>query len=100
REPGVIAFSGATNSTASRITTLVASPTCDATHCRVWAGAAGGGIWRSDNAVAANPDWQLVGPTDLEQNSVGTLTLDPSDATGETLYLGTGEANRCSSGCE
>ena len=39
-------------------------------------------------------------PEDLDQNSVGTLTLDPSDKKHDTLYLGTGEANRCSSGCE
>jgi hypothetical protein len=99
-QPGVTAFSGATNSTASRMTALVASPDCDAKHCRVWAGAAGGGVWRSDNALANDPDWHLLKPNDLDQNSVGTLTLDPSDKKGKTLYLGTGEANRCSSGCE
>src|SRR3954470_615788 len=37
-EPGVISFSGATNSTASRVTTLVADPDCNAHHCRLWAG--------------------------------------------------------------
>ena len=31
-EPGVLAFSGATNSTASRVTALVVSPDCDAKH--------------------------------------------------------------------
>jgi len=99
-QPGVTAFSGATNSTASRITALVASPDCDAKHCRIWVGAAGGGVWRSDNVLANDPDWQQVKPDDLDQNSVGTLTLDPTDKKGRTLYLGTGEANRCSSGCE
>ena len=29
-----------------------------------------------------------------------SLTADPNDPSGNTLYLGTGEANRCSSGCE
>jgi hypothetical protein len=99
-EPGVISFSGATNNTASRITTLVADPSCTATQCRLWAGAAGGGVWRTDNADAPNPVWQQVSPEELDQNSVGTLTLDPSDPQHNTLYLGTGEANRCSSGCE
>src|SRR5262249_3093854 len=97
-EPGVISFSGATNNAASRMTALVADPNCTASHCRLWAGAAGGGIWRTDNADAPNPNWQQVGPKELDQNSVGTLTLDPSNP--NTLYLGTGEANRCSSGCE
>jgi hypothetical protein len=99
-EPGVISFSGATNNTASRTTALVADPDCNAKHCRLWAGVAGGGVWRTDNATAPNPNWQQVSPGELDQNSVGTLTLDPSDPKHNTLYLGTGEANRCSSGCE
>ncbi len=99
-EPGVLAFSGATNNTASRTTALVVSPDCGAQGCRVWAGVSGGGVWRTENALAANPLWVQLGPNDLAQNSVGTLTLDPTDSTHKTLYLGTGEPNRCSSGCE
>ena len=99
-EPGVISFSGATNNTASRVTALVADPDCTAKKCRLWTGVSGGGVWRTDNAVAPNPDWHQVSPKELDQNSVGTLTLDPSDKKHDTLYLGTGEANRCSSGCE
>ena len=102
-QPGVLAFSGATNSTASRTTVLVVSPSCGANAdggCRIWAGAAGGGIWRTDDGLAANPDWKQVNPANFAQNSIGTLTLDPSDPSGNTLYLGTGEANRCTSGCE
>jgi hypothetical protein len=99
-QPGVTSFSGATNSTASRVTTLVVDPDCTANHCRIWAGVSGGGIWRADDALAPNPDWKQVGPNDLDQNSVGSLVLDPTDKKHDTLYLGTGEANRCSSGCE
>jgi hypothetical protein len=100
-QPGVLAFSGATNSTASRVTALVVDPSCGVTHgCRVWAGVAGGGIWRTNNALAPNPEWTQMNPEGLDQNSVGTLILDLSDKKGDTLYLGTGEANRCSSGCE
>jgi len=98
-EPGVISFSGATNNTASRVTALVADPNCSAKKCTLWAGIAGGGVWRTDNAVAPNPEWHQVSPDQLDQNSVGTLTLAPGGKNG-TLYLGTGEANRCSSGCE
>jgi hypothetical protein len=94
-EPGVISFSGATNNTASRVTALLADPNCTAKQCRLWTGVSGGGVWRTDNALAPKPDWQQVSPEQLDQNSVGTLTLDHN-----TLYLGTGEANRCSSGCE
>ena len=100
-QPGVTAFSGATNNTASRDTALVVAPDCGPNGgCRVWVGASGGGIWRTNNALAANPVWQQTNPDGLDQASVGALTLDPSDKRGNTLYLGTGEPNRCSSGCE
>jgi hypothetical protein len=102
-QPGVTSFSGATNNTASRVTALVVSPDCgsDATgDCRVWTGVSGGGVWRTDNALSANPDWKQLKPAQLDQNSVGALTLDPTDKKGNTIYLGTGEGNRCSSGCE
>ena len=99
-EPGVVAFSGATNNTASRTVALVADPDCTASHCRLWAGTAGGGVWRTDNVLAADPQWKQVGAKDLDQNSVGQLVLDPTDRKHHTLYLATGEGNRCSSGCE
>jgi hypothetical protein len=99
-QPGVTAFSGAQNTTASRITAMVVAPDCSATSCRVWVGASGGGIWRTNNALAPDPLWTQLRPGELDQASVGTLTLDPTDSKGKTLYLGTGEANRCSSGCE
>jgi hypothetical protein len=99
-QPGVTSFSGATNNTAARVTAIAVDPSCTANHCRVWVGASGGGVWRADNILAPNPDWKQVGPKDLAQNSVGTLTLAPDDKKHDTLYLGTGEANRCSSGCE
>lgn len=98
-QPGVLAFSGANNTTASRITALLISPRCGDGGCRAWAGTAGGGVWRTENALASNPEWKYVSD-DLAQNSVGALTLDPTDPTGDTIYLGTGEGNRCTSGCE
>jgi hypothetical protein len=102
-QPGVLAFTGATNTTASRVTKLVADPDCTAQHCRLYAGVSGGGVWRTDNALAPNPGWHQISPEDLDQNSVGTLTLVDAKGKGpgkDVLYLGTGEANRCSSGCE
>ncbi len=97
-EPGVLAFNGATNVTASRSVALIADPDCTAQRCRVWVGTSGGGVWRTNNILASDPLWKQVGPKDLAQNSVGQLVLDPTDD--DTLYLGTGEGNRCSSGCE
>jgi hypothetical protein len=99
-QPGVTAFNGATNVTASRTVALVADPDCSATRCRVWAGTSGGGVWRTNNILAPDPRWKQVGPNDLAQNSVGQLVLDPSDHRHDTLYLATGEGNRCQSGCE
>jgi hypothetical protein len=103
-QPGVTAFSGATNNTASRTTALLVSPDCgskgNGSGCRVWAGVSGGGVWRTDDALAANPTWKQLKPNQLDQNSVGALTLDPTDPKGNTIYLGTGEGHRCSSGCE
>jgi hypothetical protein len=101
-QPGVTAFSGATNNTASRVPSIVVSPDCGkgAGSCRVWVGVSGGGVWRTENALTPNPDWQQLKPDQLDQNSVGALTLDPTDRNNNTIYLGTGEGNRCSSGCE
>ena len=98
-EPGVLAFTGKTDTTATRSPVLVIAPTCVPGNCRVWVGAAGGGVWRTDDALAADPSWTYL-TGGIAQNSVGALTADPNDSSGNTLYLGTGEANRCSSGCE
>src|SRR5262245_26473521 len=98
-EPGVLSFSGATNATASRTPAMLIGPTCTTGNCRMWIGVSGGGVWRTDNALADQPSWTWLNGN-LAQNSVGALVADPSDPTGNTIYLGTGEANRCSSGCE
>ncbi|MFB9574151.1 sialidase family protein [Streptomyces yanii] len=81
-----------------RTTAEAISPTCVPGHCRLWIGAAGGGVWRTENALADEPSWKYLGGP-LGINSVGTLSLDRNDATGNTIYVGTGEANTCSSGC-
>src|SRR5438034_6740144 len=98
-QPGVLSFSGATNATASRDTALVIAPTCVPGNCRLWVGSAGGGVWRTDDALAADPSWTWL-PGVLALNSVGALAADPNDPSVNTLYVGTGEGNRCSSGCE
>src|SRR6266481_5728913 len=98
-QPGVLSFSGATTPTASRDTALVIAPTCVAGNCRLWVGTAGGGVWRTDDALAATPTWTWLTGV-LALNSVGALVADPNDSSGNTLYVGTGEGNRCSSGCE
>ena len=73
-----------------RITSLAISPSCDVSSCRLLVGAAGGGVWATDNAMAAHPTW--VSSSDgLASNSIGSLTIDPNDTSGKTVYAGTGE---------
>ena len=86
-EPGVLAFTGKTDTTATRSPVLVIAPTCVPGNCRLWVGAAGGGVWRTDDALAANPSWTYL-TGGIAQNSVGALTADPNDSSGNTLYLG------------
>ena len=50
--PDILTFSGANYTTSGRITGLVVDPNCSQSKCRVWAAAAGGGIWRTNNALS------------------------------------------------
>jgi hypothetical protein len=75
-----------------RATSVAISSTCTKNDCRMWIGAAGGGIWRTDKAVAKKPVWTFLSNT-FDMNTIGSITIDPNDATGNTLYVGTGEAN-------
>ena len=76
-----------------RVTDLAIGPSCTVKRCQLWVGTAGGGLWRSDRALhKTNPGWRHL-TTGLPTNNVGTVSLDPNDADGQTLYLGTGESN-------
>lgn len=77
-----------------RVTALAISPTCtELGACRMWVGAGGGGVWRTDDAMhQTDPKWRWVS-RGLGTNSIGSLALDPSDRAGNTLYVGTGETN-------
>src|SRR5262249_7994727 len=61
--------------------------------CRLWVGTAGGGVWRTEDAMRTDdPGWRWIGQG-LGTNSIGSLTIDPNDATGNTIYVRTGETN-------
>ncbi len=77
-----------------RATSLAIAPHCSADSCRLWLGTAGGGVWKTDRALDAEGtiSWRHVA-SGLAGNTIGALALDPSDASGNTLYAGTGEAN-------
>ena len=81
-----------------RTTAVAISPKCSLSGCRLWIAAAGGGIWRTENALDAKPKWKyLTGDYDI--NAVGSIEIDPNDPSGNTLWVGTGESNACASGC-
>ena len=78
-----------------RVAALAISPTCQLDGpCRMWVGAAGGGVWRTDDAMdTEDPKWRWVS-RGLGTNSIGALTVDPNDASGNTILVGTGETNQ------
>jgi hypothetical protein len=84
---------------ASRTTTLAISPICVPGNCTLWATPAGGGVWRTKNALDGQPSWTYLSSS-FAINAVGSIVADPNDPTGNTLWVGTGEANACGSGCE
>ena len=77
-----------------RVSALAISPTCALNGpCRLWVGTAGGGVWRSDDAMhPEDAGWRWIG-AGLGTNSIGSLLVDPNDETGNTIYVGTGETN-------
>ncbi len=86
--PAVLTFSGAPYITAGRVTDVAVDPTCNATTCRVFVAAAGGGIWRTNNVHDATPSWTFVSGS-FATNAIGFLGF-----TGGALYAGTGEAHQ------
>lgn len=86
---------GGTENVSGRVSALAVSPTCQTDGpCRLWVGTAGGGVWRTEDAMnETDPGWRWIG-TGLGTNSIGSLGLDPNDATGNTIFVGTGETNQ------
>src|SRR6202165_1726969 len=99
--PAVLTFSGAPYITSGRITALAIAPNCrpsrgdreddrETNGCRLWVGAAGGGIWRTDNALATTPTWKFLSNS-FGTNAIGSLLVDPTNS--NIIYAGTGEPN-------
>jgi hypothetical protein len=78
--------------TSGRVTAMAISPKCGDDECRLYVAAAGGGIWRTKNALDDSPDWKFISGS-FATNAMGSLVIDPTDASGKTLYAGTGEPN-------
>src|SRR6478672_8635660 len=75
-----------------RVTALAVDPKCKPQECTLYLGAAGGGLWRTKNALAQNPSWKQISDG-IPTNAIGSIAVDPNDPTGKTIYVGTGEAN-------
>jgi hypothetical protein len=100
--PAVLTFSGAPYITSGRITALAIAPNCsaaqheghgdgeDTNSCRLWVAAAGGGVWRTDNALATTPTWKFLSKS-FGTNAIGSLLADPTNS--DIIYAGTGEPN-------
>ncbi len=75
-----------------RVTALTVGSKCKAEECTLYLGAAGGGVWRTKNALAPNAEWKQISDG-IPTNAIGSIAVDPNDPTGRTVYVGTGEAN-------
>jgi hypothetical protein len=83
-------YTGRPTVNSGRITSLAVDPNCNQNICRVYVGAAGGGVWRTNNGLATKPSWQSAS-NGLTSNAIGSLTIDPTNQSGSTIYAGTGE---------
>ncbi len=81
-----------------RTTDVAIADTCERGDCRMYITPAGGGVWRTNDAMARPVDWKYLGGP-LGINAAGSVTIDPNDPSGDTIWVGTGEANICGSGC-
>jgi len=93
-DPDVLTFSGAPYTTSGRVTAFALAPNCGQDHCVLYLAAAGGGIWKTNRALDTSPSqtWNFISSS-FATNAIGTLVIDPTDPTGNTLYAGTGEPN-------
>ena len=46
-----------------RATALAIDPNCQPGNCRLWVSAAGGGVWRTKNALSGQPNWEYLATT-------------------------------------
>src|SRR5262245_56658885 len=88
--PAIATYTDRETQNSGRVTAMAIAPTCVPTDCRLWVGAAGGGVWFAPDGLAAAPAWQ---PLDdgITSNSIGSLAVDPNNP--NRVFAGTGEPN-------
>ena len=81
-----------------RTTAIDIEDGCTRNDCEAYITPAGGGIWHTYNILKNNVKWNYRGGP-LGINAAGAVAIDPHDSSDDTVYVGTGEANICGSGC-
>jgi hypothetical protein len=81
-----------------RTTSIDVEEECGRNDCEAYITPAGGGVWHTYNLLAGNVKWHYRGGP-LGINAAGAVKIDPHDKHDDTVYVGTGEANICGSGC-
>jgi hypothetical protein len=81
-------YTGTSAVVSGRATSLATGTSCSVSRCVLYAGTAGGGLWKTTNALAANPQWVPIG-ADIPSTAIGVVYRAP----GGRLFVGTGEPN-------
>ncbi len=96
-DPNILTFAGTATTISGRVTAIALDTNpargCSVSFCRLWLGAAGGGVWRTTNALATTPSWTFLTSLNFSTNAIGALTFVDNGTANGILYAGTGEPN-------
>ena len=67
-------FDGAQYVASGRVTAMAISPACTKRSCTLYVAAAGGGVWRTDQALTG-ANWQYISGS-FGTNAIGSLLMD------------------------
>ncbi len=81
-------YTGTRAIVSGRVTSLLPGTSCTVARCVLYAGTAGGGLWKTTDALAAMPHWFSIG-SDIPSTAIGVVYRSPRGG----LYVGTGEPN-------
>ena len=91
--PGEVTYTGRTTTTAGRVTALAVAPNCSSARCGLYMGAAGGGVWYTNDALYPTPIWKPI-TEGIDSTAIGSLYIDGEQQSDTwTIYAGTGEPN-------
>ena len=85
-------FDGAQYVASGRVTAMALSPSCRPGNCALYVAARRRRRVEGQGHARRKPNWQFVSGS-FATNAIGSLLMDKNDATGNTLYAGTGEPN-------